>query len=213
VGILSVIEIYRQLTTDVYQSSYADLRTIDFGKCFLNATEPGEVSSICLTSPVRRAWARMSLRASMFCRFTIGLSLTAVFVVAVSAQPAATSGAIRCESCALTRQKLEPFDPAKVDTVARVEPVFLPGALTGSATPQLMVRTLFIARVLGTSPLRLEMLDSRAQRVDRNTTVVVDDVLGGKDPGTCGIDLWGKPMAVSPPMRNLCCQPFASTIS
>ena len=33
----------------------------------------------------------------MFCRFTIGLSLTAVFAVAVLAQSAATTGAIRCE--------------------------------------------------------------------------------------------------------------------
>jgi hypothetical protein len=140
----------------------------------------------------------------MFCRFTIGVSLTAVFAVAtVSAQSAATNGVIRCESCALTRQKPEPFDPAKVDTVARVEPVFMPGALTGSATPQITLRILFIARVLGTSPLRLEMLDSRAQHVGRNMAVVVDDVLGGKDPGTCGIDLWERPMGVAADVKSL----------
>ncbi len=139
----------------------------------------------------------------MFCCFTIGLSLTAVFAVAVSAQSAATTGAIRCESCALTRQKPELFDPAKVDTVARVEPVFMPGGLTESATPQVTVRILFIARVLGTSPLRLEMLDSRAQQVDRNMTVVVDDVSAGRDPGTCGVDLWRTTMPVAGDVKSL----------
>ena len=58
----------------------------------------------------------------MFSRFIIGLPLTAVFAFAtVSAQSRVTTGAIRCESCALTRQKPEPFDPAKNDVVPRVD--------------------------------------------------------------------------------------------
>jgi len=139
----------------------------------------------------------------MFCRFIIGLSLTSVFAVAASAQPAASTGAIRCESCALTRQKPEPFDPARVDTVPRVEPVFMPDELTGRATPEITLRMLFIARVLGTSPLRLEMLDSRAQWIDRKMTVVVDDPSRGKDPGTCGVDLWRKAMPVAGDVKSL----------
>ncbi len=127
----------------------------------------------------------------MFSRFVISLPLTAVFAFAtVSAQSPATTAAIRCESCALTRQKPEPFDPAKNDVVPRVEPVFLSEAQTGSARPEATLRVLFIARVLGTSPLRLEMLDSRAQHVDRKMAVVMDDVNGGRDPGTCGVDVW-----------------------
>ena len=127
----------------------------------------------------------------MFSRFIIGLPLTAVFAFAtVSAQSPATTGAIRCESCALTRQKPEPFDPAKNDVVPRVEPVFFSEALTGGARSEATLRMLFIARVLGTSPLRLEMLDSRAQHVDRKMAVVIDDVHGGRDPGTCGVDVW-----------------------
>jgi hypothetical protein len=55
---------------------------------------------------------------------------------------------------------------------------------------------LCIARVLGTSPLRLEMLDLRAQHVDRKMAVVVDDVNGGRDPGMCGVDVW-RTMAVA----------------
>ena len=103
----------------------------------------------------------------MFSRIIIGWPLTAVFAFAtVSAQSPATMGAIRCESCALTGQKPEPSDPAKNDVVPRVEPVFFSGALNGSAVPDATLRTLFIARVLGTSPLRLEMLDSRAQHVE-----------------------------------------------
>jgi hypothetical protein len=66
----------------------------------------------------------------MFSRSIIGLSLTTVFAFAIlSAQSSALTGAIRCESCALTGQKLEPFDPAKADVVLRVEPVFAPGEL------------------------------------------------------------------------------------
>ena len=127
----------------------------------------------------------------MFSRFIVGLPLAAVFACAtVSAQSPATTGAIRCESCALTRQKPEPFDPAKNDVVSRVEPVFFSEALTGGARSDATLRTLFIARVLGTSPLRLEMLDSRAQHVDRKMAVVIDDVHGGRDPGTCGVDVW-----------------------
>src|SRR4029077_2717004 len=99
--------------------------------------------------------------------------LTAVFAFAtVSAQSPATTGAIRCESCALTGQKLEPFDPAKNDVVPRVEPVFFSEALTRGAETEATLRILFIARVLGTSPLRLELLDSRAQYVDRKMAVV-----------------------------------------
>ena len=139
----------------------------------------------------------------MFCRFTIGLSFTAIVAAAMLAQSPATIGAIRCDSCGLTRQKPEPFDPAKVDTVVRVEPVFMPGGPTGSATSQVTLRMLFIARVLGTSPLRLEMLDSRPQFVDRNMTVVEDDPSGGRDPGTCGIDLGGRPMAVAADAKSL----------
>ena len=139
----------------------------------------------------------------MFYRFTIGLSLTLFFAVAVLAQSAPTTGAIQCESCALTRQKQEPFDPAKVDTVARVEPVFMPGEPIGRATPQVTLRILFVARVLGTSPLRLEMLDSRGQMLDPNMTVVEDDVSSGKDPGGCGIDLWGKAIPVAGDVKSL----------
>jgi hypothetical protein len=140
----------------------------------------------------------------MFSRFIIGLPLTAVFAFAtVSAQSPATTGAIRCESCALTRQKPEPFDPAKNDVVPRVEPVFFSEALTGSAGPETTLRMLFIARVLGTSPLRLEMLDSRAQAVDRKMAVVMDDVDGGNDPGPCGVDVWQRPMAVATDVKSL----------
>jgi hypothetical protein len=147
----------------------------------------------------------MSLaRSPMFRCFTIGLSLAAVFAVAtVSAQSAATTGAIRCESCALTRQKPEPFDPAKVSVVARVEPAFMSGALTDSSAPDLTLRTLFIARVLGTSPLNLELLDSRTQHVDRRMAVVLDDVLGGRDPATCGADARGGSIAVAADVKAL----------
>jgi hypothetical protein len=140
----------------------------------------------------------------MFRCFTIGLSLTAVFAVAtVSAQSAVPTGAIRCESCALTRQTPEPFDPAKVYVVARVEPAFISGALTGNATPEFTLRTLFIARVLGTSPLRLELLDSRTQHVDRRMAVLMDDVLGGRDPATCGADARGGAIAVAADVKSL----------
>ena len=139
----------------------------------------------------------------MFSRFIIGLPLTAVFAFAtVSAQSPATIGAIRCESCALTGQKLEPSDPAKNDVVPRVDPVFFSEALTGSARTEATLRVLFIARVLGTSPLRLELLDSRAQHVDRKMAVVVDDVDGGRDPGTCGVDVW-RTMAVAADVKSL----------
>jgi hypothetical protein len=132
----------------------------------------------------------------MFSRFSLGVSLTAVLACATaSTQPPATTEAIRCESCALTRQTPESFDPAKNDIVPRVEPVFFPEALPGSAGSEATVRVLFIARVLATSPVRLEMLDSRAQHLDRKMAVVLDDVTGGKDPGTCGLDLW-RTMAV-----------------
>ena len=142
----------------------------------------------------------------MFSRFVVGLPLTAVFAFAtVSAQSPAGTGAIRCESCALTRQRPEPFDPAKNDVVTRVEPVFVSEALTGSAPSEATLRFQFIARVLGTSPLRLEMLDSRAQHVDRKMAVVMDDVNGGRDPGTCGVDVWQttKTMAVAADVKSL----------
>ena len=142
----------------------------------------------------------------MFSRFIIGVPLTAVFACAtVSAQSSAISGAIRCASCALTGQKPEPFDPGKADVVPPVEPMFFPGALNGSAGPETTLRMLFIARVLGTSPLRLEMLDSRAQHVDRKMAVVVDDVNGGKNPGTCGVDVWRTmgTMAVAADVKSL----------
>jgi hypothetical protein len=138
-----------------------------------------------------------------FSRFMIGASLTAAFSVAcVLAQPAATSGAIRCASCALAGQKPESFDPAKVSAVPRGEPVFMPGGVSGSGGPELTVRFEFIARVLGRSPLQLEMLDSRGQHVDRRMAVVLDDVHGGKDPGTCGVNLWDT-IAVAADLRPL----------
>jgi hypothetical protein len=140
----------------------------------------------------------------MFSRFIIGLLLAPAFVLTtLSAQSPAISARIQCESCALTGQKPEPFDPTKTAVVSRVEPVFFPAASTGSAGPDTTLRMLFIARVLGTSPLRLEMLDSRAQEVDRNMAVVKDDANGGKDPGTCGVDLWGRPMAVAADVKSL----------
>jgi hypothetical protein len=139
-----------------------------------------------------------------FSRFMIGASLTAAFTVAcVSAQSPGTSGAIRCASCALAGQKPESFDPTKVRVVPRLEPVFMPGGASGSGGPEATIRFGFIARVLGTSPLRLEMLDSRVQHVDRRMAVVLDDVNGGKDPGTCGVNLWGEPMAVAADVKSL----------
>lgn len=129
--------------------------------------------------------------ARMCSRLIIGVLLMAVSAVAaVSAQLAALTGAFRCESCTLTGQKPEPFDPAKAAIVRRVEPVFFPATSNRSSRPDTTLRVEFVARVLGTSPLRLEMLDSRAQHIDRNRAVVVDDIGGGKDPGTCGIDVW-----------------------
>ena len=85
----------------------------------------------------------------------------------------------------------------------RVDPVFFPAALNGSAGPDATLRILFIARVLGTSPLRLELLDSRAQHVDRKMAVVLDDVDGGKDPGTCGVDVWRPTTAVAADVKPL----------
>ncbi len=121
----------------------------------------------------------------------IGASLTAAFTMAcVAAQPAATSGAIRCASCALAGQKPESFDPAKVSVAPRGEPVFMLGGAIGSGGPETTLRFAFIARVLGTSPLRLEILDSRAQHVNRRMAVVLDEVNDGKDPGACGVNLW-----------------------
>jgi hypothetical protein len=142
----------------------------------------------------------------MFYRFIIGLPLTAIFAFApMSAQSPAATDAIRCESCALTGQKPEPFDPAKNDVVTRVEPLFFSDALPGGARSETTLRDLFIARVLGTSPLRLEMLDSRAQHVDRKMAVVVDDIHGGRDPGTCGVDVWRTmgTMAVAANVKSL----------
>ncbi len=63
------------------------------------------------------------------------------------------------------------------------------------------IRTLFIARVVGTSPLRLEVLDARAQHVERAMNVVRDDVLGGNDPGTCGLAL--VPSSITTNLRAL----------
>ena len=142
----------------------------------------------------------------MFSRIIVALFLTAVFAVAaVSAQSPATSGAIGCESCALTGQKPEPFDPAKNDVVPRMEPVFFSDESAGSARPEVTLRDLFIARVVGTSPLRLEMLDSRVQHVDRKMAVVVDDIHGGRDPGTCGLEVWRMmgTMAVGADVKSL----------
>ena len=77
--------------------------------------------------------------------------------------------------------------------VPRVEPVFMPGGASGSG-PETTVRFGFIARVLGTSPLRLEILDSRAQHVDRRMAVVLDEVNDAKDlaraVSTCGGHRW-----------------------
>ena len=86
--------------------------------------------------------------------------------------------------------------------MTRVDPVFFSEALTGSARTEATLRVLFIARVLGTSPLRIELLDSRAQHVDRKMAVVMDDVDGGKDPGTCGVDVW-RTMAVAADVKSL----------
>ena len=78
----------------------------------------------------------------------------------------------------------------------------MPGELIGRGSGEITVRALFIARVLGTSPLRLETLDSRAQQVNRRMTVVLDDIHGGKDPGTCGMAL-GPAMAVAAEVQAL----------
>ena len=84
-----------------------------------------------------RIYAGQIKTATLFSRSIIGLSLTALFAFAtVPAQSSAITGAIRCESCAPSGQKPEPFDPGKTDVVPRVEPVLVSGALIGSAGPE-----------------------------------------------------------------------------
>jgi hypothetical protein len=47
--------------------------------------------------------------------------------------------------------------------------------------PDFTFRDTFIARVIGTSPLVLELLDSRPQHLDRKMSVVLDDPLQGAE--------------------------------
>lgn len=93
----------------------------------------------------------------------------------VSAQlPAAASGATRCAQCPLSGQKTNAsaFDESQVKFVGPIRLAF-----HEDQTVQIDV----IARVLATSPFIVEILDERAQLIDRNMRPVRQDVDDGND--------------------------------
>ena len=93
----------------------------------------------------------------------------------VSAQsPAAALGAIRCTRCPLSGQKTNAsaFDESQVKFV---------GALRLAFHEDQAVQIDIIARVLLTSPFMVEVLDERAQTIDRNMRPVRQDVDDGND--------------------------------
>ncbi len=113
-------------------------------------------------------------------RFIVTLALAVVAPATLSAQPApVTTSPIRCESCARSGQR-----PASAgvtfEVVERVQPILFEG---------ITLRMAFIGRVIATTPLTFEVLDSRADQVDARMTTVLADVHGGKDPATCGMGL------------------------
>jgi hypothetical protein len=130
-------------------------------------------------------------------RCVIALVVLAAWSAAVSAQSgSAITSAIQCADCGLAGQKPEPSTAGgATQVVERIAPVFFEG---------ITLRMEFIARVLDTAPLTLEVLDSRSQQLDRRMTVVMDDIHGGKDPGTCG-------MALTPVVTRAT-KPIASTL-
>jgi hypothetical protein len=119
-------------------------------------------------------------------RFRNSLSALLLIVMSSTAfgQTPSAAGPVRCAECARTGQSpAAAKDRKPTPTVARVEPVWL--AIRDPAKEESM-RVDFIARVLGTSPLVLDILDSKWLSIDRAMKVVRDDVSGGAAPGTCG---------------------------
>jgi hypothetical protein len=101
-----------------------------------------------------------------------------------SAQDAPTTLPFQCENCPLSGQRPAAFEVARLETLPRITPTLLP---VGPGGEGIGIRSLFIARVLRASPLMLEVLDSRVQQIDGKMRVLMDDVSGGRDVGTCGV--------------------------
>ena len=117
-------------------------------------------------------------------RTSLSTFLILLISASASGQTPSAAGPIRCVECARTGQSpAAAKDRKPTATVARVEPVWL--AFRDPAKEE-AIRVDFIARVLGTSPLVLDVLDSRWLSIDRTMKVVRDDTFGGTDPGTCG---------------------------
>ena len=111
------------------------------------------------------------------------LCLWGAMTGSAQAQPdVAAPGEIRCVDCSATGQKPAAgrFDEAKVEFIATLDPFRMEPE---ADTNQLEI----IARVLETSPLVIEILDSELRSFDRQMRVTGRDLLGGKDPATCGI--------------------------
>jgi hypothetical protein len=94
----------------------------------------------------------------------------------------AAPGTVRCMDCSATGQKPSAgrFDAAQLEFIAKLDRL---GWESGEDTNQDEI----IARVLDTSPLVIEILDSDLRSVDRQMRVTGKDLLRGKDPATCGI--------------------------
>ena len=132
----------------------------------------------------------------MRARLIVCLSLLAS-VTTMAQSPTVGPGDIRCPDCALTGQKAAApaRDAAQTPVVSHPVSVFFEGRA---------LRFKVIARVVQTSPLVIEMLDSLDQTLDRNMKVVAQDQSGGTDPSVCGgpqpveaVDLASKPVVSS----------------
>jgi hypothetical protein len=113
-----------------------------------------------------------------FC--TILLLLSAIDVTAQTPSAAA----IRCVDCARTGQSAASArDRKPTPTVPRVEPVWMAIA---DPTKEEAVRVGFVARVLDTSPLLLEVFDMKWQSLDRAMKIVRDDGPDRTQTRMCG---------------------------